>query len=124
MTLPSVNAIGGTLAAVALAVVLFFGVRQVVCPTQPTASTVVVAPAPQVLKPPVAKSDTSPTPPAPAPKPKVYRKVLKGGKLGAKVDCTWVPSVAHQFSKDQVLAAAKEYGLSPAQISALRVCLH
>ena len=121
MTLPSVNAIGGTLAAVALAVVLFFGVRQVVCPTQPTASTVVVAPAPQVLKPPVAKSDTSP---APAPKPKVYRKVLKGGKLGAKVDCTWVPSVAHQFSKDQVLAAAKEYGLSPAQISALRVCLN
>lgn len=105
---PSVNAIGGTLSIVALAVVFYLG-------TPPTVPITVPAPA-QVLQPPV---------PVPlVKKPSVYHRVVKDGKIDGAVKCKWVPKVAYLFSKDRVLAAAKEYGLSPAQISALRACLN
>jgi hypothetical protein len=112
MTKLSVNAIGGAIAIVALGAVIYFGAH-----APPTVSTVAPVSEPQVLKPPVV-------PPPLVEKPSTYRKVLKGGKIDGKVKCKSVPPVVHQFSKDQVLAAAKEYGLSPAQISALRVCLN
>lgn len=111
MTKLSVNAIGGAIAVVALGAVLYFGAH-----APPTVSTVAPVSEPQVLKPPVL--------PPLVEKPTHYRRVLKGGKVDGKINCKAVPAVAHQFSKDQVLAAAKEYGLSPAQISALRVCLN
>ena len=112
MTKLSVNAIGGVISIVALGALFYFGAQ-----TPPTVSTVAPTSEPQVLKPPVV------IPPL-VKKPSTYHRVLKGGKLDGKVNCKKVPPVARQFSKDQVLAAAKEYGLSPAQISALRVCLH
>ena len=125
MQVPSLNLIGGVLAAVALGAVLYFGAH-----APPTVSTVAPVSEPQVLKPPVVEKplvvEKSPVvPPVVSPlvkKPTTYRRVRKGGKIDGKVKCKSVPPVAHQFSKDQVLDAAKEYGLSPAQISALRVC--
>jgi hypothetical protein len=106
LTKPSVSAIGGVIAVVALGAILYFGAQ-----TPPTVSTLAPVSKPQVLKPPVV--------PPLVKKPTHSRRVPKGGKI----KCELVPQIAHQFSKDQVLAAAKEYGLSPAQISALRVCL-
>jgi hypothetical protein len=111
MTKPSVNVIGGVIAVIALGAVLYFGAH-----APPTVSTVAPISEPQVLKPPVV--------PPLVKKPTAYRRVHKGGKIDGAIKCKSVPQVAHQFSKDQVLAAAKEYGLSPAQISALRVCLN
>ena len=107
MTKLSFNAIGGVISIVALGAVLYFGAH-----TPPAVSTLAPTPGPQVLKPPLLKPQVK--------KPTPKRQLLKG----KKIDCGVVPKVAHQFSKDQVLAAAKEYGLSPAQISALRVCLN
>ena len=121
MTKLSVNAIGGAIAIVALGAVFYFGAQ-----TPPTVSTLAPTSEPQVLKPPVVQPpvvEKSVIPPL-VEKSKPHRKVLKGGKVDGKVNCKSVPEVAHQFSKDQVIAAAKEYGLSPAQISALRVCLN
>ena len=121
MTKLSVNAIGGAIAVIALGAMFYFGAQ-----TPPTVSTVATPPAEQVLKPPVVQSPVVETPVLPplVEKSKPHRKVLKGGRIDGKVNCKSVPEVAHQFSKDQVLAAAKEYGLAPAQISALRVCLN
>ena len=111
MTKLSVNAIGGAIAVIALGALFYFGAQ-----TPPTVSTLAPVSEPQVLKPPVV-------PPPLVRKPTTYRQVRKGRKIDGMVKCKSVPPVAHQYSKDQVLAAAKEYGLSPAQISALRVCL-
>ena len=110
MQVPSINIIGGTLAVAALGTWLYFGVKQVgPCPAPiPTVSTVAPAPVPRVLKPPV-----------PSKLHRVYRKPV------SKVDCNGVPPAARQVKdKEQVLAAAAQYGLSPAQVSALRVCLN
>ena len=120
MSPPSLNIIGGTLAVAALAAVFYFGVQGCSAPP-PTVALAPPQPAP-VLKPPVA-----PAPPVvapPSPQPRKYRRVLKGGKLGAAIDCKQVPPIAYEYSKEQVLAYAREYGLSPEAISALRVCLN
>jgi hypothetical protein len=121
MIKPSINALGGVIAVVALGAMFYFGAEK-----PPTVSTVVAPAQEQVLKPPVVKPpvvEKSVIPPL-VEKSRPHRRVLKGGKVDGKIDCKEVPEVAHHFTKDQVLAAAKEYGLSPAQISALRVCLN
>jgi hypothetical protein len=113
MQVPSINLIGGALAVAALGAVIFFGVQASPCAgVPPTVSTVAPVLDAPVLKPPVTKKSV------------VYRKVLKGGKLGDAMACKQVRSAAAEYTKAQVLAAAKQYGLSPAQVSALRVCLN
>ena len=94
MQVPTLNAIGGSLAVLALVAVVFFGVRQ---ETPPKPQTVpIVAPAP-VSKPPA--------------------------KIASRrVNCKYVPRLGYD-DKRKVLAAAAQYGASPAQVSALRVCL-
>jgi len=54
----------------------------------------------------------------------VYHKVRADGLQGAVIDCKQVPLVAKQFTTEQVLTAAKKYGLSPEQLDQLRVCLN
>jgi hypothetical protein len=124
------NVIGGTAGALALVGILYLHGCKSEAPVVPT--------------PPHA--DAKPTPktapldhwavPAPAPAPvvvapvhtkagkKVYHRVLKGGKLDGPVQCKDVPLLAKQAPKDKVLAAAKEYGLTPKQLADLRVCLN
>jgi len=104
MQVPSINIIGGALAVAALGAVIYFGAQAT--PT-PTVSTVATAPATPVLKPPVV--------PAPA-------KVVK--KRPTQKNCNWVPVIAKAHDKELVLTAAAQYGLSPAQLSALRACLN
>jgi len=54
----------------------------------------------------------------------VYEKVMKGGKVDGTVKCKQVPAVAKEFTKQQVMDAAASYGLSPAQLAELSVCLN
>lgn len=111
---PSVNLIGGTIAVLGLAALLYFGMQHSTArPVPVSIPTPVVAPvhrqAPE--RRPIRR------------KP-VYHRVLKGGKIDGRVSCAHVPQIAYEYSKDQVINAAKQYGLSPAQLSALRVCLN
>ncbi len=121
--MPSINVIGGALAVLALGALLYFGLKHPAPIPAPAVSTVAPLRAPQVLKPPGIKKIAAVPAPVPQPRNK-YRRVLKGGKLDGEISCKEVPAVAHQFTPDQVLAAAAQYGLSPAQLSALRVCLN
>ena len=112
---PSINIIGGTLAAVGLAVVIFFGVREGDIPPSPPAppvSTVAPTPAPRVLKRPVVRKPRAP----------------HSRKDSIQIQCGYVPddvsTLAQRYDKEQILDAAAAYGLSPAQVSALRTCLN
>ena len=129
----TVNEVGFGLAAAALVAVLVIGSRTVEVPKSAPASasvsTVVPAKSAQVLKPkPLVSAHTSGCTvekPCPVVKPAtVYRKVLTNGKLDGRIGCRYVPKIASKFDRQQVLAAAEQYGLSPAQLSALRVCLN
>ena len=63
--------------------------------------------------------------PCPVVKPaRTYRKVLTNGKLDGRIGCRYVPKIANEFDRAQILAGAAQYGLSPQQLSALRVCLN
>ena len=132
----TMNVIGGTLGVIALGSIFFLHG----CDKKPVESM------------PVAKIETPvnpyepavpiPTPPnqmpaqctvehpchtviqsGPAKKP-VYNRVLKGGRIGAPINCKTVPLAAKVASPDDVMKAAKEYGLTPAQLAQLRVCLN
>lgn len=128
----TVNIVGGALAIGALATIVFFGAGAACSVSTPVPPAVPVKPlAPHVsagkkhhheLRHCTVEHPCHTV--VPTDKPGVYRKVLKGGRLDGKVDCSQVPAVAREFSPDQVIAAAKQYGLSPAQLSALRVCLN
>ena len=127
----TVNEVGFGLAAAALAAVLIIGGRaQVPESTSGSATVSTVAPEKptQVLKPkPLVSAHTSGcsvAKPCPVVKPtRVYRKVLTNGKLDGRIGCRYVPKIAAEFDRKQVLAAAEQYGLSPAQLAALHVCL-
>jgi hypothetical protein len=116
MTFPSVNAIGGALAIIGLGAVVYFGAQ---------------SERPVALPPPLTHEDLAPkavappAPPAPAAQvaPIVKKPPLKFRTV-KKMDCSWVPAVTKNYSKDQITAAAQQYGLSPAQVSALRACLN
>lgn len=114
MTFPSVNAIGGTIAVIALGTVLYFGATQAACP--PLAPAAVVAPTAVAPPAPVVKSEPAPVA-APKKRPLAFRTVKK-------MDCSWVPAVTKQYTKAQVISAADQYGLFPAQVAALRSCLN
>ncbi len=125
----TVNKVGGFLAVAALAAVLVFGARQMVPESAGPVSTVAPTAPTQVLKPkPLVSAHTSGctvSKPCPVVKPtRVYRKVLTNGKLDGRIGCRYVPKIANEFDRKQVLAAAEQYGLSPEQLSALRVCLN
>ena len=127
MTNLSINVIGGAIAVIALGAVFYFGAQTpLTVQTPPTVSTLAPVSEPQVLKPPVVQPpvvEKLPVIPPLVEKSKPHRRVHKGRRVDGAVECKTVARIAHQYSKAQVLAAAKEYGLSPAQISALRVCL-
>jgi hypothetical protein len=120
MTSPSLNAVGGTAAVIALAVVLYFGATHAACPpdvapkpaTAVVTTTVTPVPAPAVAPPMQIVPKATPVKP-----PIKFRKVTK-------MDCSWVPAITKNYSKEQITAAAQQYGLSPAQVSALRACLN
>jgi hypothetical protein len=59
-----------------------------------------------------------------APHKPIYRRVLKSGHLDGEIDCKSVPLAIRQLSHEQILAAARSYGLSMAQIEKFRVCLN
>jgi hypothetical protein len=95
-------------------------------PVKPVAPVVPVpAPAPKVeANPCTVAHPCHPVKPVGNPKKPVYHKVLKGGKLDGPIDCKRVPEVAKTFTPEQVMKAAKQYGLTPEQLAQLRVCLN
>ena len=111
MAVPSLNSIGGIFAVLGLAAVIYFGAHAADCP--PLAPATVVTPA--AVAPPVVK-DVAPTPAPPKKRPLTFRTVKK-------MDCNWVPAVTKNYSKEQITSAAQQYGLSTAQVLALRACL-
>ena len=120
----TVNQVGGFIAVVALAAVIVLGQ-----PMAGSVSTDVPATPAQVLKPTVEMSGPvagcTIAKPCPVVKPvRTYRKVLTNGKLDGRIGCRYVPKIADEFDRKQVLAAAAQYGLSPGQLSQLQVCLH
>lgn len=128
----TVNQVGAFLTVAALAAVIVFGAQREAVKSAPVAG-------PAQTQTPAAPAKTnSATPlmaghlagcteakPCPVVKPvRTYRKVLRNGKLDGRANCKFVPKIADQFDRQQVLAAAERYGLSPEQLSALRVCLN
>jgi len=119
MPVPSLNAIGGTFAVLGLAAVVYFGAAQACPPSTPpkpatavVTTTVTPTPAPAVAPPTQIAPKIAPVKP-----PLKFRKVTK-------MDCSWVPAVTKNYTKEQITAAAQQYGLPPAQVSALRACLN
>ena len=125
----NINVIGGTIGVAALvALFALHGCKRDEAPTPPAPQVTVTKPAPAKLAPASKNLCTVDHPshtvqPTGDVKKPVYRKVLKGGQLGGPVTCDRVPAVAKQFPPDQVIAAAKQYGMTPTQLSQLRVCL-
>ena len=117
----TVNGIGGALAAFALVAVIAFGASRSAVPV----STEAPAKAAEVLKPKPLVAGCTVAKPCPVVKPaRTYRKVLTNGKLDGRIGCRYVPKIANEFDRAQILAGAAQYGLSPQQLSALRVCLN
>lgn len=109
----TVNQVGAVLAAAALIAVIVLGVhyREAAKSAKMTDHVSTQVPAK-----PTAKVTAKPG--------RTYRKVLKGGKLDGRIGCRHVPKIANEFDRAQILAGAAQYGLSPEQLSALRVCLN
>ena len=121
----TVNKVGGILAALVLVAVIAFGASRSAVPV----STEAPAKAAEVLKPkPLVAghlAGCTVAKPCPVVKPaRTYRKVLTNGKLDGRIGCRYVPKIANEFDRAQILAGAAQYGLSPQQLSALRVCLN
>ena len=120
----TVNGIGGALAAFALVAVIAFGASRS-ANLAGSVSTEAPAKAVEVLKPKPLVAGCTVAKPCPVVKPaRTYRKVLTNGKLDGRIGCRYVPKIANKFDQEQILTAAKQYGLSPEQLSALRVCLN
>ena len=119
MPVPSLNAIGGTFAVLGLAAIFYFAqdTRPVALPPPLTHEDL----APKAVAPPAPLSITPPAPTQVAP---VVRKPPLKFHTVKKMDCSWVPAVTKNYTKEQITAAAQQYGLSPAQVSALRACLN
>lgn len=122
--------VGGLLVVAALSAVLYHGIKR--DESRPMPAPVPIsnpAPVPEPPHPDVSKACTVDHPchvvkPEGDPKKPVYHKVLKGGQLDGPVDCKYVPAVAHVYPKETVIAYAKARGLTPAQLSELRLCLN
>ena len=124
----TVNKVGGVLAAFALVAVIAFGASRS-ANLAGSVSTEAPAKAAEVLKPkPLVAghlAGCTVAKPCPVVKPaRTYRKVLTNGKLDGRIGCQYVPKIANKFDRAQILAGAAQYGLSPQQLSALRVCLN
>lgn len=128
----TMNVLGGTLGVLALGSIFFLhGCDKKPAAPAPVAKVeapAVVAPAPVpgpvVLSPCTAEHPCHTVIQSGPPNKPVYNRVLKGGRIGAPINCKTVPLAAKVASKDDVIAAAKEYGLTPAQLAQLRVCLN
>lgn len=121
MPVPSLNVVGGITAVAALAAVFYFGVGHRDAPAPALVPTHVTAPAPAHVTAPAAPPVAPVVPPSekkvePKKAPLKFRTVTK-------MDCDWVPAVTKDYSKKQITDAAEGYGLTPAQVSALRSCL-
>ena len=124
----TVNGIGGALAALALVAVIVFGASRSAFLAGPVSAQAPVQSA-EVPKPKPLMAGhlagCTVAKPCPVVKPaRTYRKVLTNGKLDGRIGCRYVPKIANKFDQEQILTAAKQYGLSPEQLSALRVCLN
>ena len=124
----TVNGIGGALAALALVAVIVFGASRSAFLAGPVSAQAPVQSA-EVPKPKPLMAGhlagCTVAKPCPVVKPaRTYRKVLTNGKLDGRIGCRYVPKIANEFDHAQILAGAAQYGLSPQQLSALRVCLN
>ena len=124
----TVNKVGGILAALVLVAVIAFGASRSanlagpVSAQEPEKATEVLKPKPLVAG---HLAGCTVAKPCPVVKPaRTYRKVLTNGKLDGRIGCRYVPKIANEFDRAQILAGAAQYGLSPQQLSALRVCLN
>ena len=124
----TVNKVGGVLAALALVAVIVFGASRSailagsVSAQAPAKPAEVVKPAPHMAG---HLAGCTVAKPCPVVKPvRTYRKVLTNGKIDGRIGCRYVPKIAAEFDRKQVLAAAEQYGLSSEQLSALRACLN
>lgn len=131
----TVNMVGGFIAAVALTAVIMFGattphreatksaeMADHVSTQAPAKPAEVLKPAPKMAGPVASCTITHPCPAVKSVQGQ-YRKVLKNGKIDGRIDCRYVPKIADEFDRKQVLAAAEQYGLTSAQLSQLQVCL-
>ena len=124
----TVNKVGGVLAALALVAVIVFGASRSailagsVSAQAPAKPAEVVKPAPHMAG---HLAGCTVAKPCPVVKPvRTYRKVLKSGGLDGRIGCRYVPKIVNEFDRAQILAGVAQYGLSPQQLSALRVCLN
>ncbi len=128
----TVNKVGGVLAALALVAVIVFGASRSailagflagsVSAQAPAKPAEVVKPAPLMAG---HLAGCTVAKPCPVVKPvRTYRKVLTNGKIDGRIGCRYVPKIVNEFDRAQILAGAAQYGLSPQQLSALRVCLN
>jgi len=58
------------------------------------------------------------------PVPEPEAKKPKSVKTKSGADCGFIPAIVRTYKKARVIAAAKEFGLSAATISALEACLN
>lgn len=118
----NINMFGAALGVAALAtIVIYHGHRE--------HEAAAIAPPPAAVSPISAAVEKAPSVErpreiVPAVRKPVYHRVLKGGKIDGPVNCKSVPPLAKVYSPEQVLAAAKQYGLTPEQLGQLRVCLN
>ena len=124
----TVNKVGGILAALVLVAVIAFGASRSanlagsVSAQAPAKPAEVVKPAPHMAG---HLAGCTVAKPCPVVKPvRTYRKVLTNGKIDGRIGCRYVPKIVNEFDRAQILAGAAQYGLSPQQLSALRVCLN